>query len=79
MGEIYDLWAAAVPSRRQPATIASSNALVVYTGAFRNRQSRFETRWLRRYGDYLFDVPLVLLWNDVDYDWSGGNGDLWDY
>jgi hypothetical protein len=74
-----DLWAAAAPSRYPRRPVAVLNAPLLYGGSFRDRQSRLDMRWLRRYGGFAYEVPLVLLWSYSDYDygsdWDGG--DLW--
>ena len=42
-----------------------------YAGGFKDRQSRFDIRRLKRYGDFVYDVPLVVLWVDDDSECDG--------
>ena len=73
-----DLWGSAVsPSRRSPVYLSAAAALDEpvrqYAGAFLDRQSRFAVRRLKRYGDFIYGVPVAVLWVDNDWDWD----DVW--
>jgi len=80
---INDLWSACVRPRMAPPVYVPIAVPVrcspPYAGAFRDRQSRYDLRCLRRYGGYsgyLYEAPLVMLWAD-DY-YYGGVDDVWE-
>lgn len=88
MPVVDDLWsAAATPSPAPPRYVPVPVPIgwtERYSGAFRDRQSRFDLRRVRRYGGYsgypggytgyVYEAPLLLLWAD-DY---GEAGDVWE-
>ncbi len=82
MPVINDLWSAAASPRTAPPVYVPVAVPVrlspPYLGAFRDRQSRFDLRCLRRsggYSGYFYEAPLVTLWTD-DYYW--GANDVWE-
>jgi hypothetical protein len=80
---INDIWSTALRPRTAPPVYVPVAVPFrwspAYAGAFRDRQSRFDLRCLRRYGGfsgYLYEAPLVILWADDYYSW--GADDVWE-
>lgn len=78
MPVIVDLWNVGGVRRPPPVyapVLVPTTWVPSYAGGFRDRQSRFDIRWSRRYGGYdyggfIYDAPLAVLWSDSDLDYD---------